>query len=71
MGLNGGPDIFARYSLTQEAYTINFSAQLFLVSEKSPGIFLSMQLFPPTYVLQLFGAFDADWQGEIDKKKLK
>ena len=26
-----------------------------------------MQLFPSTYVLQLFGAFDADWQGEIDK----
>ena len=26
-----------------------------------------MQLFPSTYVLQLFGPFDADWQGEIDK----
>ena len=70
LGLNECSDSFPLYSLTWKAPTINVSAQLFLVSEKSPPRFWVMhnqRVFYPAdlriSVYQLFGTnFQAFWE---------
>ena len=58
---------FGNSFLHKKLINLNRIAQLFLVTENAGLKNWAMQLFPPTYVLQLFGAFVAVCKGENDK----